>query len=377
MTPVTLALAGCLLALRMSGLAAQLDDDMEDLNETVICTNDQIKVIIPSAFFLNKVPPVYVWDLHLNDPECRGVEIGDNYVFSIESNLTDCGTHTVSDGMNMMFINTIHNNNSDVITRSYVNITFGCRYPVNYMVQQPSGDNMIRVDVRTIILNTEDGNFSVAMQLFKDRLFEDKWSTVPSLGLDDDIYVKVFMIPAHLTLRLERCWATPTSDPHSNIQYSFIQESCPVPGSDPTLEVLRNGQGPEAMFRIQMFKFVGSSYTDVFLHCIVQICPSSGGVCQPNCSGEEASSRTRRDVTMSHTVSYGPIRRLLDNRELNNLNNKVVISVESVVLGSLLLVLILITGVFVRLWHRSRRSYPPNDAQLTLSNIHHLSEVAS
>src|SRR4029434_6376025 len=31
-----------------------------DLNETVICTNDQIEVIIPSAFFLSKVPPVYV-----------------------------------------------------------------------------------------------------------------------------------------------------------------------------------------------------------------------------------------------------------------------------------------------------------------------------
>ncbi|XP_031436802.2 uromodulin [Clupea harengus] len=348
-----------------------------DLNETVICTNDQIEVIIPSAFFLSKVPPVYVWDLHLNDLECRGVQIGDNYVFSIKTNLTDCGTLTVSDDTNIMFINTIHNNNSDIITRSYVNITFGCRYPINYMVQQPNGENMIRVDVRTITLNTENGNFSVAMLLYKDQDFQEKWTTVPSLGLDDNIYVKVFMIPAHLTLRLERSWATPNSDPYSNIQYSFIQESCPVPGSASTLEVLRNGQGPEAMFRIQMFKFVGSSYTDVFLHCNVQICPSSAGVCQPNCSGEDTLSRTRRDVTMSHTVSYGPIRRQLANGGHNDLNNKTGISVESVVLGSTLLVLLLVTGVFVRLWLRSRGSYPPNDAQLTLSNIHHLSEVAS
>ncbi|XP_048126754.1 pancreatic secretory granule membrane major glycoprotein GP2 isoform X1 [Alosa alosa] len=387
MTLVTLALAGCLLALRISVLAAQLEQEMEgsaaqpegeeDLNETVLCTNDQIEVIIPSAFFLNKVPPVYVWDIHLNDPECRGVQIGDNYVFSIKTNLTDCGTLTVSDDTNIMFINTIHNNNSDIVTRSYVNITFGCRYPVNYMVQQPNGENMVRVDVRTITLNTEDGNFSVAMLLYKDQDFQDKWTTVPSLGLDDNIYVKVFMIPAHLTLHLERCWATPTSDPYSNIQYSFIHESCPVPGSESTLDVLKNGQGPDAMFRIQMFKFVGSSYTDVFLHCNVQICPSPAGVCQPNCSGEEASSRTRRDVTMSHTVSYGPIRRLLANSDHTGLNSKTDISLESVVLGSLLLVLLLVTGVFVRLWHRSRRSYLPNDAQLTLSNIHRLSEVAS
>ncbi|CDQ67472.1 unnamed protein product [Oncorhynchus mykiss] len=63
-----------------------------ELNETVLCTNDLMKVVIPSAFFLNKEPPVYVWDLHLNDPECRGVEVGDDYVFSIKTNLSDCGT---------------------------------------------------------------------------------------------------------------------------------------------------------------------------------------------------------------------------------------------------------------------------------------------
>ena len=44
--------------------------------------------------YLGYIPQV--WDLHLNDPECRGVQIGDNYVFSIKTNLTDCGTLTVN-----------------------------------------------------------------------------------------------------------------------------------------------------------------------------------------------------------------------------------------------------------------------------------------
>lgn len=43
------------------------------------------------AFFL-----MQIWDLHLNDPVCRGVEIGDGYVFTIKTNLTDCGTIMVS-----------------------------------------------------------------------------------------------------------------------------------------------------------------------------------------------------------------------------------------------------------------------------------------
>lgn len=51
--------------------------------------------------------------------------------------------------------------------------------------------------------------------------------------------------------------------------------------------------------------------------------------------------------------------------------------VETFVLGGLLLVLLVITGVFGRLWLRSRHFYPAQEAQLTLSNIHHISEVAS
>lgn len=48
-----------------------------------------------------------------------------------------------------------------------------------------------------------------------------------------------------------------------------------------TLRVLKNGDGAHAAFRMQMFKFVGGSYTDVFLHCNVQICHGGPGACRP------------------------------------------------------------------------------------------------
>ncbi|XP_062864018.1 pancreatic secretory granule membrane major glycoprotein GP2 [Trichomycterus rosablanca] len=413
MSPASLALFWCLFTFWTLIPAVYLDE--EELNETVICTNEHIQVLIPSAFFLSKDPPVYIWDLHLNDPECRGAQIKEDYVFTIKTNFTDCGTNTpcrvsrsrtiaekmsftlagyplnahqmviqityqlsASDNDYIMFTNTIHNNETEIITRSYVNITFGCRYPLNYMVQQPNGENMIQVNVRTITLNTEDGNFSVSMLLYKDEDFEDKWTTVPSLMLEDSIYVKIYMIPGNLILRAERCWATPNNDPYSNIQYTFIKDSCPLLETDQTLEVIKNGQGPEALFRIQMFKFVGSSYTDIFLHCNVQICHSSARACQAlqNCSVENSSSRSRRDVTMSHTVSYGPIKKLQVTPDQSPTDVSVP-SVETFVLGGMLVVLLLITGVFGRLWLLSRRSYPPQEAQLTLSNIHHISDVAT
>ncbi|XP_023807773.2 pancreatic secretory granule membrane major glycoprotein GP2 isoform X2 [Oryzias latipes] len=363
---------GALLGWLLLGGTVMAADSVEEaeLNETVVCTNDHMEVVIPAAFFLNKVPPVYVWDLHLNDPECRGVQVGDDYVFSVRTNLSDCGTITVSDDSHIMFMNTIHNNYSDIITRSYINITFVCRYPLSYMVQQPGGQNLIRVDVRSITLSTEDGNFSVSMLLFKDEAFQDRWTTVPALALDQDIF-----LPAHLLLRIQSCWATPDRDPFSNIRYTFIRDSCPLLEDLQTLRVLKNGDGADAAFRMQMFKFVGGSYTDVFLHCNVQICHGGPGACRPNCSSEDGFLRTRRDLPLSHTLTYGPIRRL--RSETPDLDAAGVPPVETLVLGGLLGVLLLVTAALGRLWLRSRRFYPTLEAQLTLSNIHHLHEGAS
>ncbi|XP_051781251.1 pancreatic secretory granule membrane major glycoprotein GP2 isoform X1 [Erpetoichthys calabaricus] len=349
--------------------------EMSEINETVICSKDLMIVDIPSAFFLNKTPPVYVWDLHLNDPSCRGFENDSSYIFSIRTNLTDCGTITASDDKYITFTNSIHNNNSDFITRTYINITFACRYPVNYIVQQPNGENKISVDIRTITLNTENGSFSVSMMLYKDENFTDKWTTVPFLTLEDHIYVKVFMVPAHLIVRLDSCWATPTQDPYSQNRYTFIKDNCPEVSKTQILHVLKNGESPEAKFQIQMFKFVGNTYKDVFLHCSVQICHNTVEVCRPNCS-EEWKPRTRRDITQSHTVSYGPIRRATSEENADQ-NTGLLPLVECFVLGSLFLIVMLVMGVFGRLWLRSRGHYPAMQAQLTLSNIHHLSEVAS
>ncbi|KAI4793954.1 hypothetical protein KUCAC02_032378, partial [Chaenocephalus aceratus] len=379
----------------------------------------------------------------------------------------------VSDQSHIMFTNSIQNNESQVISRNYVNITFSCRYPVRYLVQQPGGGHGVHVHLRpggggglvverawwwrgpggreglvverawwwrgpggggglvverawwwrgpggggglvverawwwrgpggggglvvegawTITLNTEDGNFSVSMLLFKDEAFVDRWTTVPSLRLEDHVFVKVFM----------RCWATPSSDPYSNIQYTFIRDSVQ------TLSVLRNGEGPDAAFRLQMFKFVGSSYTNVFLHCNIQICSLSSGQCQPNCSsvGEEELIRTRRDAPLSHTVSYGPIRRLLQDGgkpDLSTCGSYESLHLQwgapccgTLVLGGLLvLVLLLVSpgssdgcGTAPEASIQSERlnspcptSTPslrsPPEGGGYLSNIHTLSEVAS
>ncbi|XP_063297440.1 alpha-tectorin-like [Pelobates fuscus] len=348
----------------------------EEINETVICTKDLIEVEIPSIFFLTKNPPILISDLHLNDPECRGKEKDDSYVFSIQTNFTDCGTLMASDDSHIVFLNTIHSNSTDVVTRSYINITFACRYPINYMVQQPNGESRISVDIRTITLSTEDGNFSVSMMLYKDEGFHDMWTTVPSLQLEDNIFVRIYMIPGHLIIRMEKCWATPTNDPSHPVQYTFIQDSCSHVFLDETLSIIMNGVGAEAKFRIQMFKFVGLAYNNVFLHCTVQICHDTENICKPNCTNHRKKNRNRRDLPAAHTVTYGPIElRVSDDGGAATARGKL-LPIETMILASVLTVALVITGIFGKLFLSSRRSYPTMQAQLTLANIHH-SEVAS
>ncbi|KYO37735.1 pancreatic secretory granule membrane major glycoprotein GP2-like [Alligator mississippiensis] len=362
-------------------IASSYVDFEEEINETITCAKDQIEVEIPSDFFLSKNPPILISDLYLNDPACHGTETANLYVFSIKNNFTDCGTQMASDDTHIVFTNTIQSNFSEVITRTFINITFACRYPINYLVQQPNGDNKISVDIRTITLNTEDGNFSVSMMLYKDPDFEDMWTTIPFLTLEDNIFVKVNMVPGHLIIRLENCWSTPARNPSHAVQYSFIEQSCPQVIKDETLSVITNGESADAMFRIQMFKFVGISYNDVFLHCTVQICYNTPAVCKPNCTNYGKIIRNKRDASSfpTRTVSYGPIKRKMDgNEEANRIptDGRNLPPVESLVLGGVLMAVLVITGVFGKLLLQSRRAYPPMQAQLTMSHFHN-SEVPS
>ncbi|KAH0622363.1 hypothetical protein JD844_024611 [Phrynosoma platyrhinos] len=343
-----------------------------EINETIICTKDLIEVEIPSIFFLSKNPPILISDLHLNDPKCHGAEVGNLYVFSIKTNFTDCGTQMDSDGSYIIFFNTIQNNFSDIITRTFINITFACRYPINYIVQQPNGENKISVDIRSFKLNTEDGNFSVSMMLYKDQHFEDMWTTIPFLTLEDNIFVKVKMVPGNFIIRLENCWSTPTKDPVHVVQYSFIKKSCPQTLKDGTLTVISNGEGEEAMFRIQMFKFVGITFNHVFLHCTVQICHSTADICKPNCTDDDNLTRKKREVApfSNHMVSYGPIKRKLIGNEETGIHKGRFLPLEMLILGGLLLSVLVITGVLGNLLLQSRRTYPAMQAQLTMAHFH-------
>nr|XP_025039881.1 pancreatic secretory granule membrane major glycoprotein GP2-like [Pelodiscus sinensis] len=153
-----------------------------------------------------------------------------------------------------------------------------------------------------------------------------------------------------------------------------------------------NGEGAEAMFRIQMFKFVGISYKDIFLHCTVQICHNSAAVCKPICTTPttqdihkapaaapcvyEQEGITTALVTSLHCFSYGPIKRKLADDGETNKDRGEFTPVETWILGGVLMAFLVLTGVFGALLLKSRRAYPPIEPQLIISYFHN-SEAAS
>ena len=78
----------------------------------------------------------------------------------------------------------------------------------------------------------------------------------------DPIYAEVSLEDVdNLTIQLEKCWATPSSDPNDSISYIFIDSWGLVhPSEDPnynTAGIHLNCEGDSAKFWFQSFRFVG------------------------------------------------------------------------------------------------------------------------
>lgn len=113
-----------------------------------------------------------------------------------------------------------------------------------------------------------------------------------------------------------------------HIMRLFFFLSCPVLTNNQMLAVMKNGQGPEALFRIQMFKFVGSSYTDIFLHCNIQICHSSAGACRPVRSYFLYHSQITSSTFTNSTTASSNVQNVIVEEINKNIHTKPVLYVS-------------------------------------------------
>ncbi|XP_059211820.1 alpha-tectorin-like [Centropristis striata] len=221
--------------------------------------------------------------LHLNDPTCTGDYDEQSHMVSFiftSSNL--CGTEIVKNNSQIIYKNSIVSKNvsaHEVITRhDQIEIDFSCFYnqPERKSVSFKIKDSSV---VETIVSGI--WNYTLNMSAYTDpglmerigpnteiRLDQKIWVELKTTGLDEKL----------LAIVTDSCWATNLPSPDGP-RYDLIKKGCPNK-ADETVMMQGNGVGLSNSFSFNMFEFVGGS-NEIFLHCLVELCPKDGPACAP------------------------------------------------------------------------------------------------
>ena len=89
--------------------------------------------------------------------------------------------------------------------------------------------------------------------VFKDQLFKEILNPHSVIVVPNEIYFGISMDSwdTSFSIMLQKCWATPTSDPRHNLKYVFIDDFCGDYYEEHvfnTLKIYQNGGTTNALF---------------------------------------------------------------------------------------------------------------------------------
>jgi len=185
---------------------------------------DNMTIIIPKSLFRG----IDRKHLRLLDTTCKAKETSAD--FSLTTPLTGCNTTRRQTASAIVYSNTVLEipvAAKDVITRvREIEIQFSCFYS-KYGVVSSVGWKPVN---RKLVLNDEGkGNFTLSLNMFPDKRFVSPYTK-------DDFPVAVVLRKLlffetsvtsgdkQLSIRADRCYATPTQDQQSALKYEFISK---------------------------------------------------------------------------------------------------------------------------------------------------------
>ncbi|XP_043939958.1 uromodulin-like [Protopterus annectens] len=175
--------------------------------------------------------------------------------------------------------------NQIVIIYNDILVTYNCSYPLTMNASLNIGLNpYLSPDHLSI---ARFGTHVLTMQLFKYSNYTGSYTIA-----DLPIYIKVGTPlyigasimgpdPQRFSMKIDSCYATPTSNPSDPIKYNFISDSCPLPGFI-TISFIQDGVDLMVYFSMKAFRM--ARYSQVYLHCSFSLC---AGKCPPSCSGTQ------------------------------------------------------------------------------------------
>uniref|UniRef100_A0A672TSF5 ZP domain-containing protein n=1 Tax=Strigops habroptila TaxID=2489341 RepID=A0A672TSF5_STRHB len=261
----------------------------QDVVLKLTCEEGKMKMMVRKEVFdLLKIPKQLV---HLRNQACKVSEMEEEGELFFAATLTGenhtaCGSVVQQNSSHVSYSNVMESGwdaHGAVIPESFqLELNFSCDYPYERVVRLPASptaaDKPAQFEVR-------EGHFNVSMRLYKTPSYLQPYHLpAEAIPVKDTLYVLLEIEGQHqltyFLLSVEGCWATPIECPYF-------------------------GESTTAKFSFQMFQIVG--YTEVFLHCRVQLClPNGPEPCAKQCPRHWRSKQALAN-DYSKIVSYGPI----------------------------------------------------------------------
>ena len=189
----------------------------------VLCNSENMTIIVPKSLLLGMDRD----HLRLLDTSCKATQTSTH--FSLTTPLTGCNTtsrHTSSAIVYSNAVLEIPVAVKDVVTRvREIEIKFSCFYS-KYGVVSSVG---WKPRNRKLVFNDEGkGNFTLSLNMFPDNRFVSPYmkNDFPvAVVLRKLLFFEVSVISddKQLSIRADRCYATPTQDQKSSLKYEFIK----------------------------------------------------------------------------------------------------------------------------------------------------------
>ena len=188
----------------------------------VQCESENMSITIPKSLLLG----VDSEHLRLLDTSCKATENGTH--FSLTTPLTGCNTTSRHTTTAIVYSNAVLEMPvavENVVTRvGNLEIQFSCFYTkygvVSSVVWEASN--------RKLVFNNE-GNLTLALDMFPDKTFASPYTKMDfpvAVVLRKPLFFEVSVISddKQLSIRADRCFATPTQDRTNPLKYEFIKQ---------------------------------------------------------------------------------------------------------------------------------------------------------
>ncbi|XP_037306523.2 zona pellucida glycoprotein d [Pungitius pungitius] len=318
----------------------------------VMCGKDFIAIRAMEDYFtFHNVP---LESLHLPNKSCRPQrEVIDGVPYFMSKISKDeyqmCGGKPLTEKNHISYSLSLQSDPQvigNIIRNPVIKMDFTCVYPSIRTVSLPFP---VIHFASEMVMHVDELDANIQMMLYTDQSYSKAYSSAPTIGLRDKVYVEVTVTePAdYFLLRLNECWATQSPQPNTTagLLYTLLLNGCV---NDETVSFLNvsagesggNGESSTIRYSFDMFRFTAEPH-DLYLHCTVELCtPEEHSSCTPNCNSISKREAMWSDPSLG-LLSYGPIRIDMPDGHQSSILATVVLPVAGVwILGFFLIVLI-------------------------------------